>query len=101
MPKKDASTHIKKSSASSKSRYTLLYTEKAVRDIRKLDKVAQKKLKKTLEKLRQNPVQHSKKLSDKKLGDRRFRVGDHRIIFDLEGNKIIILRVGRRDEIYK
>ncbi|GAH22209.1 unnamed protein product [marine sediment metagenome] len=36
-----------------------------------------------------------------KLGSYRFRIGDHRVIFDLEDNKIIILRVGHRDKIYK
>lgn len=35
------------------------------------------------------------------LGSYRFRIGDYRVVFDLEGDQIVILRVGHRREIYK
>jgi mRNA interferase RelE/StbE len=35
------------------------------------------------------------------LGEYRFRIGDYRVIFDIEGNEIVVLRVGHRREIYK
>ena len=35
------------------------------------------------------------------LGSYRFRVGDYRIIFDIEEKDIIVLRVGHRRELYK
>jgi len=35
------------------------------------------------------------------LGSWRFRVGDYRVVFDIEGKKIIVLRVGHRREVYR
>lgn len=101
MLRKAVFIHIMKSSVNSRNNYKLLYTKRALKDIQKLDIVVQKKIEKALKKLKQNPVIYSIKLLDKRLGSYRFRIGDHRVIFDLEGNKIIILRVGHRDKIYK
>lgn len=82
-------------------RYKLVYTKRAVKDIKKLDPVAQKKLEKALETLKKDPLSYSRKLLLKKLGGYRFRVGDHRVIFDLDKSRIVILRVGHRWEIYQ
>ncbi len=38
---------------------------------------------------------------DSSLGEYRFRVGDFRIIFDLDGDNLVILRVGHRREVYR
>lgn len=38
---------------------------------------------------------------DSTLGSYRFRVGNYRVIFDIEKDEIVILNVGKRDEIYK
>ena len=81
--------------------FHLIYTQKAVDDINKLDSVVKKRLGKKLEKFKENPLQYANKLIDPKLGQYRFRIGNYRIIFDLEGDDIIILRVGHRSEIYK
>jgi mRNA interferase RelE/StbE len=40
-------------------------------------------------------------LTDPEIGTYRFRIGDYRVIFDLEGNDVIVLRVGHRKEIYR
>ena len=80
--------------------YELLYTKSALRDIKKLDRVAKKKLAKALERLRKNPRSLSKKLTLKKLGGYRYRVGNYRVVFDIKGKKIIIHRVGHRKDIY-
>lgn len=81
--------------------YRLLYTKRAVKDIKKLDRVAQKRLKKSLEKLAEKPLHYGEKLVKKELGEFRFRVGDYRIIYDIDKRTIVILRVGHRREIYK
>lgn len=80
--------------------YRLVYTKRAVKDIKKLDVVAKQRLKKALEKLALSPFDHATKLTDSKIGQYRFRVGNHRVVFDLVGEEIIILRVGHRCEIY-
>ncbi|MDI6800092.1 MAG: type II toxin-antitoxin system RelE/ParE family toxin [Actinomycetota bacterium] len=80
--------------------FRLIYTERAVKDIRKLDVVAGRRLKKSLEKLASCPLENSTKLINHKLGQYRYRVGDYRVIFDLDDEDIVILRVGHRREIY-
>lgn len=80
--------------------YELVYTKSASRDIKKLDRVVKKRLAKSLERLRDNPRRVSKKLTLKNLGDYRYRVGSYRVIFDIDGKKIVILRVGHRKDIY-
>ncbi len=34
-------------------------------------------------------------------GLRKFRIGDYRIIFTIEGNDVIILKIGHRKDAYK
>ncbi len=35
------------------------------------------------------------------MGTYRFRVGNYRVIFDLDDEQIVILRVGHRRDIYR
>lgn len=81
--------------------WKLVYTRRALDDIQSLDRVAQKRLAKKIERFAKNPVAYSKKIHDPELGSYRFRVGDYRIIFDLVGKQIVILRVGHRRDIYR
>jgi mRNA interferase RelE/StbE len=81
--------------------YKLLYTKRARKDIRKLNPIVKKKLAKALEDLKENPRSRSRKLTSRKLGEYRYRIGAHRIIFDIDRKKIIILRVGDRKDIYR
>jgi mRNA interferase RelE/StbE len=81
--------------------YNLLYTKTASRDIQKLDSVAKKRIKKKLEELSKSPISLSKKLRNPSIGTYRYRVGNYRIIFDIDKKNIVILRVGHRREIYK
>ena len=78
----------------------VVLTRRAVKDLEKLDDQTRKRI---LEKLRTNatdPLQQSIKLTASKLGTYRYRVGDYRIIFDLEDDTVIVLRIGNRREIY-
>lgn len=83
------------------AKYRLVYSKRALKDIKKLDPIAQKRLKLALEKFAIDPLQYSVKMIDSKLGEYRFRVGNLRIIFDLGKKEIQILRVGHRREIYQ
>jgi len=82
-------------------KYELLYTKCAARDISRLDQVAKGRLRKTLERYAQSPFDYAKKMVDPALGTYRFRIGEYRVIFDVEGNKIVVLRVGHCREIYR
>ena len=79
----------------------LLYTRRAVQDIDGLDIVVKKRLAKKLEALRRDPLGLAKKLIDPKAGQYRYRVGDYRVVFDMHGASIVVLRVGHRSEIYR
>jgi len=81
--------------------YRLIYTRRVERDIKKLEANAKERVGKALLRYSEEPLKFAEKLSDPILGEYRFRVGDYRAIFDIEGNEIVVLRVGHRREIYK
>jgi mRNA interferase RelE/StbE len=81
--------------------YQVVYTKSAFEDIKKLDNVVKRKLKKKIEAYIKEPLYFAKKLINFSIGSYRWRAGDYRIIFDIDGKKIIILRIGHRREIYK
>jgi len=81
--------------------YNLVYTRKAEKDIKKFDSSIKSRIGNALLKLQDNPLLYSEKLSDPALGTYKFRIGDYRVIFDIEGNDVVILRIGHRREIYK
>ncbi len=79
----------------------------AVKDLKKLDKQVQARI---LEFLRErlarltNPRELGEALAGSKLGNYwKYRVGDWRIICDLQDQRIVVrvLRVGNRREVYR
>ena len=81
--------------------YKLVYTKTAYKDIKKLDTVARKRIGKKIEEYSKNPLLSSKKLVNSSIGSYRWRIGNHRVVFDMDNKNIVILRVGHRREIYK
>ncbi|MDO9513456.1 MAG: type II toxin-antitoxin system RelE/ParE family toxin [Elusimicrobiota bacterium] len=82
-------------------KYTLVYTARAVRDIETLDTLVKKRIAEKIIQLKKSPLKKAKKLIHSKIGSYRYRIGDYRIVFDLDGKDIVILRVGHRREIYR
>jgi mRNA interferase RelE/StbE len=82
-------------------KYELVYTRRAERDIEKLEPNVKDRIGKALLRYSEEPLKFAEKLSDPILGEYRFRIGDYRVIFDLQGNEIVLLRVGHRREIYR
>lgn len=81
--------------------YRLVYTHRAIKDIDALDEAVKQRIGKTLQRFEQNPLTHAEPLKQSELGSYRFRIGDYRVVFDLNGQEIVVLRVGHRREIYK
>lgn len=79
------------------------YTQQFVADLRKLEPPVQQRILEAIEaKLLVDPFRHGKKLVAKKGPGRwRFRVGDYRIRFDVEGRTLLFYRVRHRREIYE
>jgi mRNA interferase RelE/StbE len=72
-----------------------------VKDIERLEPTIKRRIGQKLMSFLEEPLKHAEKITDPEVGSFRFRIGDYRVIFDLEGEEIIILRVGHRREIYR
>ena len=81
--------------------YRLTYTQRAIRDIDALDPAVKQRIGKALLRYEQAPLKYAEILKHSELGSYRFRIGDYRIVFDLEGDKVVVLRAGHRREIYR
>ncbi len=87
-------------------KYELLYTEKAVRQLKKLDKSVLVMIKAWIEKNlvgTNDPRRFGKALTGDKKGWWRYRVGDYRILADIQDDQLIILviEVGHRSSVYR
>jgi mRNA interferase RelE/StbE len=83
--------------------YTIRFTPKAAKQVRKLDSATAKRIRDFLEqKLSQldNPRQLGKKLVNEEFW--RYRVGDYRILTNIDDDQILILivEVAHRREVY-
>ena len=81
--------------------YRILFTQRALKDLVGLDKKLQDRIAMQLTEYREDPLKYARKLINPKIGTYRFRIGDYRVIFDLEDEIIVILRIGHRKSIYK
>lgn len=85
--------------------WTIEWERKALKDAKKLDKSARQRIVNYLEErisVGQNPYQFGKPLKGDKLGLWRYRVGDYRILCQIEDNILVVLviAVGHRKDIY-
>ena len=86
-------------------KYSVEYTRQAVKDLKKLDRPTAALLLGWIEKNLvgcEDPRRHGKGLTANRSGQWRYRVGDYRILADIQEDRIIILvlGVGHRKEIY-
>ncbi len=85
--------------------YKVEFTDRAVKELKKLDRHTAALIlgwvRKNLEGC-ENPRLHGKGLSANRSGQWRYRVGDYRLLAQIEDDtiKIIILNVGHRREVY-
>lgn len=81
--------------------YDLVYTKKAKKQLKKLNKNESKRILIALERCRIRPISYVKKLVASPYY--RLRVGEYRVVLDIKNNEMIILvlEVGHRKNIYK
>jgi mRNA interferase RelE/StbE len=81
--------------------YGIIFSDRALKQLKKLEKSVQERIISTLERIKIRPQAHVTKL----VGDSgyRLRVGDYRVILDIdEGNLVIlVIKIGHRKKIYK
>ncbi len=79
----------------------IFYTEEFRRDVKKIkERDVLERLKKIIEHLRENP-QTGKPLRYSLTGLRSIKMGKFRVIYKIEGDKIILLKIGHRKSVYK
>lgn len=84
--------------------YKLDFKPTAVKDIKRLPKTIQKRIKKKLEFYlsQQDTMSYAVPLiGGGRGGDYRFRVGDYRVVFDKNGNVLTVLYVEHRKDVYR
>ena len=87
-------------------RYEVELSERFQREFRKLDKYTQKIIRGWIDKNLvgcENPRAQEKGLTANRSGQRRYRIGDYRLICIIEDDRLVILAltVGHRSEIYR
>lgn len=85
--------------------YSVRTTARFDREFKKLDKYTQRMIKSWIDNNLvgcTNPRQHGKGLAANRKGQWRYRVGDYRLICEIEDNELIILAltIGHRREVY-
>lgn len=79
----------------------VVLSRRAVRDLDRLDPPDRKRILDKLRQLATDPLQHATKLTDSRIGSFRQRIGPYRVIFDFEADRVTVLRIGHRREIYR
>lgn len=84
--------------------YKIEYVESVQDDLKAISKTIKGQIKKAIEKkLASNPIEFGKPLQYSLRGLRRLRVGDWRVIFQIEEDKktVLIVKIGHRREVYE
>ena len=81
--------------------YKVLFSDLALKQLRKLDREMRQRIITTIERIRIRPDTYIRKL----IGDEgyRLRVGNYRVILDIDKEQlvILILRIGHRRNVYE
>ena len=83
--------------------YKIDYVDSVKEDLSSISKAHKEQIRKAIEKkLATNPIEFGKPLQYSLKGLRRLRVGDYRIIFQIEEEKktVLIVKIGHRREVY-
>ncbi len=80
--------------------YEIIFSEKAEKQLKKLEKDIQNRIISVLERIRIRPESYVERLVGEKAY--KLRVGDYRIIIDIDKNRlmVLILKVGHRKNVY-
>ena len=81
--------------------HKIVFTNKSLKDLENIPPETNLRIAQKLKEYSSNPLNYARKLKDSTIGDYRFRIGDYRVVFDLEKDTIVVLRIGHRKDIYK
>jgi mRNA interferase RelE/StbE len=79
--------------------YDIEFKPRAVKDLKDLPRAAQRRIVAKIEGLRDNLAGDVKKLTNF-TPEYRLRVGDYRVLFEVEENRVVVYRVVHRKDAY-
>ncbi len=77
------------------------YKKSVARDLKKIDPDDVQRILAIIEEKLPEQAEQCLELKGKFKGLRRFRIGDYRVIFVVLGERLIILRIGHRKDVYR
>ena len=87
-------------------KYEVRYTKKVIKELKKLDQYTKRMIKAWIDKNLEgceDPRSKGKGLTANRSGQWRYRIGDYRLICQIEDDELVILAltIGHRREVYK
>jgi len=83
--------------------FRIIYAKSVAKDLRKLPASSLPRIKQGIEELREFPnLSQIKHLKNHPIADYRLRIGNYRILFDVDWEKmeIIVLKISHRKDVY-
>ncbi|MBU0705918.1 type II toxin-antitoxin system RelE/ParE family toxin [Patescibacteria group bacterium] len=79
------------------------FTRKAEKELRQLDAATRKRLQKKLAwyLTHEDPLVFTDTLTDFELGEYRFRIGEYRVVFEVNEDLMSVTAIGHRRDIYR
>ncbi len=83
--------------------YQIVFSPTAYRQLEDIPKADQRRIREKIDRLSTNPRPPGAKLLKGGPGLLRIRVGDYRVIYKVEDDRLIVLviRIGHRSEVYR
>ena len=79
--------------------YEVELKPRAIRDLKSIDRTMARRITEKIAHMKQDLAGDVKRLTDS-TPEFRLRVGDYRVLFETEGNKVIIYRIRHRKDVY-
>lgn len=79
--------------------YQIEFKPRAIRDLEKIDQTQARRITEKIRLLKDDLAGDVKRLTDA-TPEFRLRVGDYRILFEINGNKVVVYRVRHRKDAY-
>ena len=84
----------------SEPEYTLVIARRFLKDMKRLSRQNQLRVRAALDEIQQEP-HAGRKVVASETGQYRWRIGDLRVRYDIAGREVHILRVIKREDVYR